>query len=322
SSSAVDVTPSPASLAFDGVNLYVSDPLDNRVLVFTPGNTPLQDNSVVNWASEITRQEGILSIGVITITAGDTVTLTLGTATYTYTIKTADTADTIAQGLVSLVNAGSGDPNAIAVFAGTGTGALYLTSRGINLGYDTIAFSATTSNTFDLTATATGNGYLTAGTAATAAPGMLVEINGTNLSDVSPAHPAVASLTGLIPTSLGGVQAFLDGVAAPVYSASSNQVVTQIPFNFNARNSTSVYVRTTHNDGSITITNATPVYIAAANPGLFDAPTAPGESRPWPAAGALHQLNNPQAVVDLTGTVNSGDVLTIKIANQNSYSYT
>ncbi len=321
STSAVDVTPSPTSLAFDGLNLYVSDPLDNRVLVFTPGNTPLPDSSVVNWASEIIRQEGIVTISATTITSGDTVTVTLGSNTYKYTVKSTDTNDTIAQGLVSLINAGNGDPNAVAIFAGTGTGALYLSSRGINLGFDTIAFSVAASNTTDITATASGNGYLTAGTAATAAPGMLVEINGTNLSDLSPDHPAVASLTGTIPTSLGGAQVFFDGVAGPVYSAASNQVVSQVPFSFNARNSTSVYVRTTHRDGSVTITNATPVYIAAANPGIFSSPTAAGQSRPWPASGAYHQLGNPQAVIDFTGTVKSGDTLTINVAGK-AYTYT
>ncbi len=321
STSAVDVTPSPTSLAFDGLNLYVSDPIDNRVLVFTPGNTPLPDSSVVNWASEIIRQEGVVTISATTITAGDTVAVTLGSNTYTYKVVSTDTNDTIAQGLVSTINAGSGDANAIAIFAGTGTGSLYLSSRAINPGYDTIAFSVTASNATDITATASGNGYLTAGTAATAAPGMLVEINGTNLSDLPPDHPAVASLTGTIPTSLGGAQVFFDGVAGPVYSAASNQVVSQVPFNFNARNSTSVYLRTTHSDGSVTITNATPVYIAPANPGIFNAPSSPGQSRPWPAAGAYHQLGNPQAVVDFTGTVNAGDVLTIKVSNT-SYSYT
>ncbi len=321
STSAVDVTPSPTSLAFDGLNLYVADPLNNRVLVFTPGNTPLPDSSVVNWASEIIRQEGVLTIAATTITSGDTVAVTLGSNTYTYTVKSTDTNDTIAQGLVSLVNAGSGDANALAIFAGTGTGAVYFSSKAINLAYDAIAFSVTASNTADITATASGNGYLTAGTAATAAPGMLVEINGTNLSDLPASHPAVASLTGTIPTSLGGAQVFLDGVAAPVYSASANQVVSQIPFNFNARNSTSVYVRTTHSDSSVTISNATPVYIAPANPGIFNAPATAAQPRPWPAAGAYHQLGNPQAVVDLTGTVTAGNVLTITVVNK-AYSYT
>lgn len=334
STSAVNVTPTPTSLAFDGLNLYVADPLDNRVLVFTPGNTPLPGNSVVNWASELIRQEGILGINVIagSATANNTVTLNLAGKAYTFTTPSGATAttadqalalaDTIARGLVAQVNGGNGDPNVIAIFAGVGSGTLYLSSRGVDLGFDTIAFTASSSNTASVIVSTSGNGYLTAGTAATAAPGMLVEINGNNLSDISPSNPAVAALTGLIPTSLGGAQVFLDGVASPVYSADSSQVVSQIPFNFNNRNSTSVYVRTTHSDGSVTVTNATPGYIAQANPGLFDAPSTPGQPRPWPATGAYHQLNNPQAVVDLTGTVNAGDVLTIKISNQNSYSYT
>jgi uncharacterized protein (TIGR03437 family) len=319
--SAVDVTPSPTSLAFDGLNLYVSDPIDNRVLVFTPGNTPLPPSSAVNWASEIIRQEGVVSIIATTINAGDTVTVTLGTKMYVYTVKSGDTSDTIAQGLVSAINAGNGDPNAIAIFAGTGTGALYLSSRGTNLPYDSIAFSVTASNTTNITATASGNGYLTSGTAATGAPGMLIAINGTSLSDVPADKPVMASLTGTIPTSLGGTQVFLDGVASPVYSASSSEVVSQIPYNFNTRNSTSIYIRTTHTDGSVTVTNATPIYIAPANPGIFSAPISPGQARPWPVSGAYHQPGNPQVVVDLTGTVNAGDVLTIKVGN-NSYSYT
>ncbi len=319
--SAVDVTPTPTSLAFDGTNLYVSDPMDNRVLVFTPGNTPLPGNSAVNWASEIIRQEGVVSIVVTTISAGDTVAVTLGSNTYTYTVKDGDTNDTIAQGLVSLINAGNGDSNAIAIFAGTGTGSLYLSSRGTNLAFDSIAFSVTASNTTNITATASGNGYLTSGTAATGAPGMLIAINGTNLSDVPAGHPVVASLVGTIPTSLGGAQVFLDGVASPVYSASASEVVSQIPYNFNTRNSTSIFVRTTHSDGSVTITNATPIYIAPANPGIFNEPSAPGQARPWPASGAYHQPGNPQAVVDLTGTVTAGNVLTITVGG-NSYNYT
>lgn len=320
--SAVDVTPTPTSLAFDGTNLYVSDALDNRVLIFTPGNSLLPDNSALNWASEIVRQEGVVSITVRTVNAGDTVTVTIASKPYTYTVKAGDTGDTVAQGLVSAINANTGDLNALAIFAGTNTGSFYLTSRGTDLSFDAIAFSASTSNATNLTVSASGNGYLTAGTAGTGAPGMLVEINGSNLSDLPPTNPAVASLTGTIPTSLGGAQVFFDGIAQPVYSASSAQVVSQIPFDFNYRNSTSIYVRTTHDDGSVTITNATPIYIAFANPGIFNAPANPGQPRPWPATGVYHQPGNPQAVVDLTGTVKAGDVLTVQIAGSRNYSYT
>lgn len=319
--SAVNAIPSPASLAFDGLNLYVSDPTNNRVLVFTPGNTPLPDNSAVNWASEIIRQEGVVTITTPNATANDTVKVTIGTTAYTYTVQKADTPDLIAQGLVKLINANNGEPNAVALFAGTGTGALYLSSKGTNLAFDAVAFTVASSNTANETATASGNGFLTAGTAGTGAPGMLVEINGSNLSDVPADHPATAALTGTIPTSLGGAQVFMDGVATPVFSASASQVVSQVPFNLNGRNSTSIYVRTTHSDGSVTVTNATPIYIADANPGLFDAPSAPGQPRPWTATGAYHQSGNPQAVVDLTGTVKSGDVLTITVGGL-AHSYT
>ncbi len=142
---------------------------------------------------------------------------------------------------------------------------------------------------------------------------MLVEIDGTNLSDVPSGSPVVAPLSGTLPTTLGGAQVYMDGIAAPVFSASSTQIVSQVPYAFTDRDSTSVYVRTLHNDGSVTITNATPVYLAAANPGLFNAPSYANQPRPWPAVGAVHQSSNPTAVVAVGGTVNTGDTGTITI---------
>ncbi len=316
---AVDTLPTPTSLAFDGTNLYVSDPYNRRVEVFTPGDTPLGTNSVLNWASEIIRQEGVVTLAG-TITANDTVTITIQGTNYTYTVKTGDTLDGIAQALVSLINANGGDPNATAIFAGAGTASVYLSSKGVNLPFDAISLSANTSNTADITATASG-AYLSSGTGATAAPGMLVEIDGTNLSDQPSGTPVVATLSGVLPTTLGGAQVYMDGFASPVLSASATQVVAQVPYSFTDRNSTSVYVRTLHNDGSVTVTNATPVYIASANPGLFNAPSFAGQQPPRPAAGALHQAGNPQAVVSIDGTVKAGDTATITVGNT-PYTYT
>ena len=39
--SAANVTPTPTSLAWDGTNLYVTDPSNFRVLVFSPPNPSL-----------------------------------------------------------------------------------------------------------------------------------------------------------------------------------------------------------------------------------------------------------------------------------------
>ncbi len=319
---AVDTIPTPMSLAFDGLNLYVSDPYNRRVLVFTAGDTPLvpENNPIVNWASETVRQEGVVSLQLVgAITAKDTVTVTIQGTAYTYTIQSSDTPDTIAQGLVSAINANSGDPNVTAIFAGAGTAAVYLSSKKTDLPYDSVTLAATTSNAANITATASG-GYLSAGTAATAAPGMLVEINGSNLSDQTSAT-APDSGTAPLPLTVFGTQVYMDGIPSPVLQVSPTQVVSQVPYSFGDRNSTSVYVRTVHGDGSVTVTNATPVYIAPADPGLFSAPASPNQVRPWPATRAYHQPGNPTAVVSVDGTANAGDTATININGRN-YTYT
>ncbi len=319
---AVDTVPSPLSLAFDGVNLYVSDPYNRRVLVFTPGDTPLvpSNKPVVNWASETVRQEGVVSLALIgSITAKDTVTVTIQSKAYTYTVQSSDTLDTIAQGLVSTINANGGDPNVAAIFAGAGSASIYLSSKLTDLGFDAISLAATSSNTNNIVASASGS-YLSSGTAATAAPGMLVEINGSNLSDHTSANPPDTG-TAPLPKTLFGTQVYMDGIPSPVLKVSPTQIISQVPYNFGDRNSTSIYVRTVHDDGSVTVTNATPVYIAPADPGLFSAPSNPNQVRPWPATRAYHQPGNPTVVVSVDGTANAGDTATITV-NGRAYTYT
>jgi len=326
----VDTTPSPTSLAWDGTNLYVADPFNRRVLIFTPGDSLIPSPfdpaavvvPVVNWASEIVRQEGTVYLSLTSggkITAADTVTVTIQGTAYTYTEKSTDTLDDIARALIKLINAS--DPNVTATFAGAGTATIYLSSIQANLGYDTVTLAATTSNTANVTATASGS-YLSAGNAATVSPGALIEVNappGVTFSDTTGTliPPASAQMV----SQLGGVQVYLDGYAGPLYKVSATQVVSQVPFFYGDRNSTSVYVRTVHNDGSVTVTNATPVYIAPANPGIFNAPEFPRQVRPWPASMAYHQLNNPTAVISVDGSVKAGDVGTITIGST-SYAYT
>jgi hypothetical protein len=335
---AVDVVPSPLGLAWDGTNLYVADPTNRRVLLFNPADTPLPDYSVVNAASgpDFIRQEGIVTIayatGVTASVANDTVTITIQSVDYTYTVKSTDTLDSIAEGLVNVINtsnSGAGDPNATALFAGRGTASVYLSSKIANPGFDAITLAATSSNTLDITPIASG-AYLTSGTAATGSSGMLAQISGTNLSDVTTTDP--------VQINNSGVQVYMDGFTTNIVSVSPSTILAQVPLNFtngtapsgsigtasqSDRNSASVYVRTVHvnSGGHVTVTNATPLYIAPANPGIFDSPAFPGQARPWPASQAMHQSGNPNAVVDVDGTVNAGDVATITIAGT-AYNYT
>jgi uncharacterized protein (TIGR03437 family) len=327
---AVDTTPTPTSLAWDGTNLYVADPFNRRVLIFSAGDALLPSASdpnasvipVVNWASEIVRQEGSVVLNAVStgkITANDTVTVTIKGTAYTYTEKSTDTVDGIAKALVKLINAS--DANVTATFAGTGTQAIYLSSNQSNLAFDSITLAATTSNSANITATASGS-YLSAGNAATVSAGALIEVNappGVTFADT--ATTSTAALGGRLPNQLGGVQLYLDGFASPLLKVSRTQIVGQIPYFYGERNSTSVYVRTVHGDGSVTVTNATPVYIAPANPGIFNAQQFSGQARPWPASMAFHQAGNPTAVVSVDGSVHAGDTATITIAGT-SYTYT
>ena len=318
----VDTLPSPMSLAYDGTNLYISDPYNRRVLVYTPSSLALPPKSALNSASLITRQEGFVTLSG-TIVANDTVTVTIQGTAYTYTIKSTDSLQNVAQGIISAVNSSNsnaGDPNVLAL-AGSTSDTIFLDSKSTTLDSDSITLAATSSNTTDITATASGS-YLTGGTSAIVAPGTLVQINGLNLSDTQQSAP---NQGGGLPLNLGGVQVSMDGFQTPILSVSPTQVVAQVPFTFTDRSSSSVYIRTTHKDGSVTATSATPISIAPANPGLFATPNV-AEPRPvynaaTGASFATHPAGNPSAAVSIDGTVTAGNVATITI-NGTAYNYT
>ena len=311
----VDTVPSPLSLAYDGTNLYVADGNNSRVLVYTPGDTLLGQKSVLNTASKITRQTGFVTIALAgSIAAGDTVAITVGSNTYTYTLKSTDTLATITTGLINLINAGSGDANVIAL-TGTIADTVFVVSRSTTAAYDSIALSSTASNTVNETVTTSG-AYLAGGNAGTGAPGTIIEVDnpGGGLSDST----LSANSQKALPHTLGGVQVYLDGLAAPLFYVSPTQIIAQVPFEYSDRNSSSVYVRTLHTDGSVTVSTPAPLLITDANPGLFGG-SATSDVRP--AYGALHQAGNPSATISIDGTPTSGDIITLTVNGRN-YAYT
>jgi uncharacterized protein (TIGR03437 family) len=102
------------------------------------------------------------------------------------------------------------------------------------------------------------------GTAGTVAPGEIVILRGYGLG---PATAAVAS--GQSPVDqLGGTQVTFGGVAAPVFSAQSQQVTVQVPWEIAGQTSTEVVV--TYNGGPPAGASASaPVVVATAAPGIF-----------------------------------------------------
>lgn len=341
-----DTIATPSSLAWDGTNLYVADPFNRRVLVYTPGDILMAPRAVVNAASQITRQEGLVLLTASTITAGDTVSITIQSATYTYPITKTDTLNSITTNIINQINSsnnGGGDPNVLAL-AGSIPDTIYLSSKAVDLGEDTISLSATTSNTNDIVATPSGS-YLVGGNAATVAANTIVSINyspsvssAPGLADGTVSSATCASSTAsnvpvttptALPLSLpaacsgstpqGNVQVYMDGNPVPLFMVSPNQIKALVPYEFFNRSTASVYVRTIHANGSETITTASPLVIAPANPGIF---TTNSTSNPPPAYMPQHQTGNPSVTLTLVFTAaQAGDVATVTVNGRN-YTYT
>ncbi len=268
---AADSMNTPTALAFDGTNLYVADPYNRRITVYTIAPNILPYQAVVNTANPNIYATGTVTIGG-TINNGDIVTITIGTKEYPYTVKATDTFDTVIAALVAEINAGSGDPNVLAIEDDADSQvklqALLPGPQG-----DSITYSATVSTNALITATAADAQLDGGGNAASAAPGTIVSILGTNLSS----QTVAADLTQpKLPTTLGGVQVYFNGVPAPLTYVSPTQINAQIPWEFTNTTSINAYVVSQMN-GGVTFTSPVAVTIVAANPGVYG---QPGTSNP------------------------------------------
>ena len=316
-----DTVRTPLSLAWDGANLYVSDPFDRRVLVFSPGTPSLPLNGITNAASLAIYAVGTVTIAG-TINAGDTVMVTLGiastststtlTKSYTYTVLKTDTFDTVAAGLAALINAGSGDQSVLATTS-PGTGNLVLTSRTAGRPGNSISLSTMPSSGAKITAAASSSRLTGGQDAAEVAAGTLVTLQGANLSDSTASAP-----TGAVdlPKQLAGVSVYFDGVPAPLLYVSPTQINAQVPFEVQDSSGISAVVLTTHADHSVTNASAVAIPIVVQNPGIFAGPGA--DPRP---AVAIHASAYAITAVSVDGTITAGNTGTITIGG-NAYTYT
>ena len=265
------------------------------MVVFTPGSANIPITGFTNAYSVATYAVGFVTL-TGTITAGDTITITVGapgvTAStcpsngllcYTYTVLSSDTLVSITQKLANLINGtASGstpDPNVVAT-TDIVEGALYvvvLTARqsgfnGNGIAYTATVTAASSTGTATEVATAAGSALVGGAAAAELAPGTLVSIFGKNLADS--AATAVPSESGSYPTTFNGVQVYFDGIRSPILYVSPTQINVQLPFEVANTNGVSGYVRTVHNDGMITATNAVGIPVVLENPGILAHPGA------------------------------------------------
>jgi hypothetical protein len=318
---AADSMNTPTSLAFDGTNLYVADPYNRRITVYTVAPNILPYQAVVNTFNTNIYATGTITIAG-TINNGDVITVTIGnnapvtpnqdTNTYLYAVKATDTFPSIVTALADAINSNQGDPNVIAL-ADTADDEVVLQARVTGSQGGNITYSTALSANAEITATAADAQLDGGGNAASVAPGTLVSINGTNLSS----QTVSADLTQpQLPTTLGGVHVYFDGIPAPLVSVSPTQIVAQIPWELTSTTSINAYV-ISEIDGTMTFTSAVAATIVVANPGLQG-----NLATSNPEIGlAYHYSSNATAIVSVDGSANAGDVATVTIRDR-PYTYT
>jgi hypothetical protein len=308
-----DAFQTPTGFAWDSVNqnLYVSDTFNRRVTIFSPGiaNVPL--GNVRNAASLYIYAIGSVVIGG-TINAKDTVSITVDSATYTYTVVSTDTLETITDNLVNLINKAP-DPNVIASADDT-TDTVILTAIVAGANGANITYSTSVSANAQVTAGPAGTNlsiYLQNPTSI--APGTVIVIYGQSLCDST----GTGDLTQTyLPFTLANCQVYVDGVRVPLLYVSPTQINAQMPWYVTDRTSISLYVRDIHADGSISVTSPVPVTIPPQNPGIF----AQNGNDPRPAL-IYHGSSYAIDTVFISGTILAGDIGTITVGNS-TYSYT
>ena len=188
------VVRTPMSLAFDGINLYASDPFNRRVMVFTAAERKVPNTGVRNSASR-----EVFAIGAVTfsgsIAADRNVFVRIGTGDaereYTYKTIATDTFNFIIQGLVASINGannGRGDPEVIAT-PNVPLNAIILTARVAGEAGNEIAIATEVTGGAEIQAATSGATLQGGQDAAKIAPGTIVSIFGEDLSEVTAGVP-------------------------------------------------------------------------------------------------------------------------------------
>jgi uncharacterized protein (TIGR03437 family) len=312
--SSADTIRTPSSLAWDGENLYVADPFDRRVLVFTPASPTIAFDGVKNSASL-----EVFAIGSINFTAdptvNDQVTITIGvsgnnTIDYVYKAVSGDKIAQVIAGLVAAINSNGGDPNVYAI-ANPASNNITLVAKVAGSAGDNITVTDTLSANATLALTITNP--TGGGDASTIAPGTLVTIDGSFLSAQTASAPANATT---LPVDLGGVEVYFDGIRAPLTYVSPTQINAQVPYEVLDATSITSWVRTVQADGTVTTTSAVAIPIAPQNPGIY---AQPGQDPR--AAIAYHFSSTATVSILVDGTITAGDIATVNIQDR-QYNYT
>ncbi|MEI9976695.1 MAG: IPT/TIG domain-containing protein [Ignavibacteriota bacterium] len=286
---------------------------NRRVLVYTIGANNIAYEGIRNAASLDVTATGSYSVAG-GIQAGDVITLTINTFNYTYTVLSTDTLQTVALALVNIINtshSGQGDGNVIAAIDPNTNTQVDLTARqigdlGNNVTYSVVVTPVANEAIAQIVVTALGSSLTGGGNAAQIAPGTIVSVIGTNLASGT---FSADTTQPQLPTELGGTQVYFNGIPAPLYLVSPNQINAQVPWELGDQSSISAYVRTAMPNGTVMFTTAVAFTVVPANPGIYSyatlpvpGTTAPPLSGSTPPVGRVyHASSYATAVVSVDG---------------------
>lgn len=312
----------PAALAYDGLNLYVSDTYNRRVLVYTPGDFNLPVTAVRNAPSPSTYARGSIVFSG-TVEKDVELTIKIGNENvkdsggnviqkeYKITTTVDDNFETIIDRFVQLIN-DSQDPYVTAA-PNKLYNALLLIARAADVAGNSVTLETAVSPEGSKIVMTTSGAKLSGGQdPALVAPFALVAVLGENLADQT---AAVEDLTRPLPYELGGVQFFVDGLPCPIVAVSPERVIAQIPVEVAGSNSASGVLRVRRNNGGITVSSAVAVRLIEQNPSVYTLDS------PAPAPGlAYHFSSQATGTISVDGAANPGDTPTVYIRDR-KYSY-
>lgn len=316
--SSTDSFKTPQGLAFDGMNLFVADTFNRRVLVYTAGDFALPLSAVRNAASpDVFAQATVTFSGEIV--KDDEITLKIGKSgvadsTKEYKIKVAENSKIteLVNGFVELINAGDGDPLVRAV-PNLPFQTVILVARESGEPGNIVTLEQANSNTGSTLVIALSGSALSGGQdAARVAPFGLVTIVGEGLADRT---SEVRSLLEPLPFGIDGTEVYFDGKLAPLVFVSPEKIIAQLPVETTGSTSASAIIRTRRNDGRITVSTPAAVRVIEHNPGVFNENTA------IPAPGlAYHFSSAATGTISVDGLAKKGDKVTA-IINGREYTY-
>jgi uncharacterized protein (TIGR03437 family) len=313
---AADSFKTPTGLAWDGTNLYVSDSFNRRVVVYSPGDFFLPLTAVRNAPNPNVYATGnILFDGAYT--ENDIIKLSIGSnndldeegdpkkVTYSYTVKKIESWENIINSFVDLINAGEGNPYAIAR-PFLEQNAILLQAREPGPAGNEVTLEASLEPaTSTIIITTSGGTFAGGQDAAFVAPYAMVAILGDNLTDVT---SEVQDLTKDLPVELGGVEFWVDGLRAPLAYVSPTRIVAQLPRELYTSTTGSGVLRVRRSDGSMRISTPVAIRVIGYNPSIYS------DTSEQPSPGvAIHYSSSATANIDVGGTVKTGDTAVVVV---------